>query len=312
MTMFARAAFLAILALALASAARAQNFETQKTWCLDPSSDPDLRIGACTWLLSSGELAEAGVPYVFIERAAARIAKRQWDEALGDLDQAIRINPGIAEGHAQQGIVFYERQQWTRAIASFDAAIRLEPTPTAHRLSGIARLRSGQADRAIEDLDHAIRLNAEDGYAHYYRGNARAGLGQAEAAIRDYEQAVRLLPRDARPSNGLAWLRATAKDPRLQDIEAALSLARQSIAIRQTPENLDTLGAVFARRGEPEKALVAYKDSMELGGEARVRMYQNDLKRRGFYAGPVDGVQTPALEQALAACLRARCVPFLD
>ena len=312
MTMFARAILLAILVFAFASVAHAQNFETQKAWCLDSSADPDLRIGACTWLLSSGELAETGVPYVFVERAAARIAKRQWDDALGDLDQAIRINPNIAEAHLQQGLVFYERQQWARATTSFDTAIRLEPTPTAHRLRGIARLRSGQTDRAIEDLDRAIRLNAEDGYAHYYRGNARAGLGQTEAAIGDYETAVRLLPKDARPSNGLAWLRATAKDPRLQDIEAALRLARQSIAIRKTPENLDTLGAVFARRGEPEKALVAYKDSMELGGEARVRLYQNDLKRRGFYAGPVDGALTPGLEQAMAACLRARCVPFLD
>jgi tetratricopeptide (TPR) repeat protein len=271
-----------------------------------------LRIGACTWLLSSGELAETSVPFVLIKRAAARIAKQQWDEALRDLDQAIRVNPNLPEAHAHQGRVFYERQQWARAIASFDAAIGLEPTPVVHRLRGISRLRTGQADRAIEDLDQAIRLNAEDGYAHYYRGEARHGLGQLEASIRDYEQAVRLLPTDPRPANDLAWLRATAKDQRLQDIEAALRLARQSIAIRKIPANLDTLGAVFARRGELEKALVAYKDAMELGGESRVRLYQNDLKRRGFYNGPIDGATSRALEQAMTACLRARCIPLLD
>jgi hypothetical protein len=51
---------------------------------------------------------------------------------------------------------------------------------------------------------------------------------------------------------------------------------------------------------------------MELGGETRLRLSQNDVKRRGFHDGPIDGATSRALEQAMTACLRARCIPLLD
>lgn len=312
---FAVTAFLSLSAafvLAGATVARAQDFDKQKAWCLDNEADADLRIGACTWLLNSGELAEGGVPVVFVHRAEARLKKGQFDLAARDLEQALRLDPKIAYGRTLLGDAHVGLGQHERAMQNYDESLRLEPSAHAYMRRGLAHRRAGRTARAIEDYDRALKLEPDESELYVYRGTAHEVLGNFGKAIQDLTQAIRLDPENPLAHNSLAWIYATAKDARWRNGEEALRHARKALALRRTPTYLDTLGAAFLARGEPEKAANAYKDAMELGGPGRVRRYQDDLKKRGFYSGPSDGVYGPAVERAIRECVRAGCIPLSD
>jgi len=300
----------AAFALTGAAATRTQDFEKQKTWCLDDEADADLRIGACTWLLNSGELAEGGVPFVFVHRAEARLKKGQFDLAARDLEQALRLDPKNAFGRTLLGDAHVGLGQHERAIQNYDESLRLEPSAYAYLRRGLAHQRAGRTARAIEDYDQALKLEPGDSELHVHRGAAHGVLGNFEKAIEDLTQAIRLDPEDPVAHNSLAWIYATAKDARLRNGEEALRHARKALALKRTPVNLDTLGAALLARGEPDKAVNAYRDSMKLGGPERVRRYQDYLKKRGFYSGPPDGIYGPAVERAILECFRAGCIPL--
>jgi tetratricopeptide (TPR) repeat protein len=105
--------------------------------------------------------------------------------------------------------------QYDRAVEDVDQAIRLKPSyGEAFTGRGHIYLSKGQPEHAIEDFDHAIALNPNDARAFVGRGAAYAGKGvtacrpaflppralaiaQYDRAIEDFDQAIRLNPSDA-------------------------------------------------------------------------------------------------------------------
>lgn len=74
-----------------------------------------------------------------------------------------------------------------------------------HNRRGIAHMRSGQIDRAIDDYSQAIRLDLEAAWPFYNRGRALLGKGAYVEAIPDFTEALSRNPRDALAHNGRAW-----------------------------------------------------------------------------------------------------------
>ncbi len=79
------------------------------------------------------------------------------------------------------------------AIADYTQAIRLDPTDaSAYYGRGLAYFFTGDYDSAIADYTEAIRLDPKNAMAYYDRGLAYRLKGQRAAAERDYAQAKRL------------------------------------------------------------------------------------------------------------------------
>ncbi|MCH8199400.1 MAG: tetratricopeptide repeat protein [Chloroflexi bacterium] len=55
----------------------------------------------------------------------------------------------------------------------------------------------GQAQRAIDDYDEAIRLDPQLADAYTNRANAHSKLGHHQWALQDYNEAIRLEPKNA-------------------------------------------------------------------------------------------------------------------
>ena len=52
---------------------------------------------------------------------------QQSTEAIGDFDEAIRLNPGMAQAFWQRGASYARKGDHARAIAEYDEAIRQDP-----------------------------------------------------------------------------------------------------------------------------------------------------------------------------------------
>ena len=82
-------------------------------------------------------------------------------------------SPDYANAYENRGNAKVNLDQYQEAIADFDEAIRLQPDYAyAYANRGNAKVNLGQYQEAIADFDEAIRLQPDNAYAYADRGLA--------------------------------------------------------------------------------------------------------------------------------------------
>jgi len=152
-------------------------------WDACKGDDPDRSIAACTRIIQGrGETAKNSA-IAHHERGLAYRSKGDFDRAIADLSEAVRLDPKYAEGYYGRGLAYGNKDDLDRAIADLSEAIRLAPElEAAHPETIIRRLAhynrgraydsKGDFDHAIADFSEAIRLDPKYAEAYY---NARTG-----------------------------------------------------------------------------------------------------------------------------------------
>ncbi|GHU21241.1 hypothetical protein FACS1894172_08980 [Spirochaetia bacterium] len=141
-------------------------------------------------------------------RGWAYYDKGEYDRAIADYTQAIRIDPQDANAYNWRGWVYDDKGEYDRAIADYTQAIRIDPQDTsAYYNRGLAYYNKGDYDRAIAEFTEAIRINPQYAYAYNHRGNAYDDKGEYNRAIADYTQALRIDPNYTTAKNNLEYAR---------------------------------------------------------------------------------------------------------
>jgi tetratricopeptide (TPR) repeat protein len=100
-------------------------------------------------------------------------------------------------------LAYGKKGEYDKAIKDCTQAIRLKPDYAyAFNNRGLAYRKKGETNKAIKDLSEAIRLKPDDALAYYNRGLAYEERGETNKAIKDYTEAIRLDP-DSEWSNDL-------------------------------------------------------------------------------------------------------------
>ena len=111
-------------------------------------------------------------PDAYIRRGNAYNHKGDYDRAIADLEQAVRLDPKDPKAYVIRGFAYVEKGDYDRAIADLEQAVRLDPKdPKAYVIRGFAYVEKGDYDRAIADLEQAIRLDPKDPEAYVVHGS---------------------------------------------------------------------------------------------------------------------------------------------
>ena len=180
---------LAIVLLSTASMAATQRDFAE---CQQPG-DLDRGIAACTRVLGDRSIGISGAAAVLANRAIFFTAKGDLDSALGDYNEALRLNPNNSITHNGRGSVWRAKGDLDRAFNDFSEAIRLNPNNgKAYGNRGqIYRLR-GELDRALADQDQQLRLVPNDPFAWLVRGETYRYLGDFQRSLADLDRAQAL------------------------------------------------------------------------------------------------------------------------
>ena len=142
------------------------------------------------------------------DSAVAAYNKNDFDRAMADYNEAIRINPRFAAAYIGRGAVAHAKKDYDGAITDYDEAIKIDPSyGVAYVDRGFTWSAKKDYDRAIADYDEAIRRYPSYAEAFDQRGHAWQSKGNLDRAIADFGQAIKINPKhiDALNSRGRAY-----------------------------------------------------------------------------------------------------------
>jgi tetratricopeptide (TPR) repeat protein len=140
----------------------------------------------------------------YANRGLERLNSSDYDGAMIDLDEAIRLKPDYALAYSRRGVVKQRKGDSDGAITDINKAIELNPElPHTYINRGLIRSAEKDYDGAIADYNEAIRLNPAFALAYNNRGNECYDKGDLNGAISDYNEAIRLNPDYANANGGL-------------------------------------------------------------------------------------------------------------
>ena len=188
-----RVAGLAILFLAAWTQIAQADFSENIRRCDSDGSHPDIRIAACTRNIQSGRFTGGNLAVAFTNRGLAYKRKGQWDRAIADYSEAIRLKSDDAQVFNNRGNAYYYDGQLDRAIKDYDDAIRLQPDlAEAFSNRGNVYRKKGRFDRAIKEYDKAIHFNPDNAQVFAERGLAYEKKGESSQALLDFEKSYSL------------------------------------------------------------------------------------------------------------------------
>jgi tetratricopeptide (TPR) repeat protein len=274
---------------------------------------------------------------VYLCRARAYLATRNFRAAFADLNRAIKLTPKEGDLYLERARAYLFRADLRRALTDLNSAAALRPTARVFRERSAVHAELGNFELALLDLDAAIKLQPASADLYRTRGKllaqrenfvsaesstVREALVVAEsdgaeilAAQKDFEFALELNPNDADAHLGLAYARrriaADSKSDTPERYSAAIDSVNASLAIR--PDSLEAMllkADLFAlgedlynARKTLERAIQKFPDRAE-AYSLRGRILADE---RYFTAAIQDANKAIKLDRRLAEpyCVRA-------
>lgn len=206
----------------------------------------------------------------FDGRATMWYGKKEYDKAIADYSEAIRLDPKDGAAYCNRGIVWSDKKEFKRALADFDQALKLVP-PNAE--SGLLYNSDVTGGDSTHTVNRRANILAE-------RGRAWFGSRQYEKAIADYEQSLLVSPKFQWARDQLARVRATCPDDKYRNGQQAIGYATEACETTawKNSEYIDTLAAAYAEAGDFDKAIEWQQKGMDLAPANEKADYESRLK----------------------------------
>jgi tetratricopeptide (TPR) repeat protein len=220
----------------------------------------------------------------YSRRGAAFTARREFDLALAALTRACELAPGNPAYLYQRGLVLWQMKQPAPAMADFDQALKLKPDdlPALNARAQLL-LQLGEKDRAAADLDAADAIAPKEADERYQMSVGYMRADRLATAVVQLDLWIAAHPDDARlPAalNSRCWYRAlegTDLELATKDCDSALKRA-----VKSSPfygQVADSRGLVFLRRGDYDKSIAAYDESLEINANNAWSLYGRGIDK---------------------------------
>jgi len=192
------------------------------------------------------------------------LRKGNYDKALIDFKQSIKVDPKYVESHINIGLIYYFKHDYKRAIEYYDKSLEISTTiPEAYLNRGNAYSAIGKDRQALADYAAALKLKPTYIEVWYNRGNVHLKRADLNKAISDYDRAIELRPdyADAYNNRGNAYFRMRFLDNAFLDFNQAVQL---------DPGYADAYmnrATVYSLKGDAANALADVLKAQNLGAE---------------------------------------------
>jgi tetratricopeptide (TPR) repeat protein len=201
-----------------------------------------------------GDLAEAirlqpEEPAPYLLRADIELVLERPQAAVADARRALFLAPGDAAAHYAVACALEAAGRQAEAVAAFEHAVELRPGEQAYH-SSLGRTLSdmGEQQRALDSFDLALDIGPPDAEIYMNRGLAHGAMGDWDRALQDHQAALDLDPGNyaARYNRACAQSMMGQSGTVLQDLATVFAQEPSVRAHALTDSDLD-----WARRHLP-------------------------------------------------------------
>jgi tetratricopeptide (TPR) repeat protein len=190
-----------------AAAAPSRDYAQLREDCADDRDSPRQIAGCNAVLAHPGETDNYAI--ALNNRGHAHERAGNVRGALEDYDRAIQRDPTYVVAHINRARALRLLDRLPDALVAADRALAIEDSTWARLERARVLLRRGEGDRAVADLDRAIRTDPKMADALVDRGQIRADRGNHRGALEDFEAALAAEPDNRAAMEGRDQARAS-------------------------------------------------------------------------------------------------------
>jgi tetratricopeptide (TPR) repeat protein len=138
-------------------------------------------------------VAAPNLPLIHYFLGRTHLEQRDYAQAESELRQQLATDPSFAYSYEDLGLLYQQQNQPAQAEPFFRQAVERNNT-LVNSWYGLASLYRDSADfpKALDMLDHAVKLAPESASIHFARGQVLQKLGRADEAKQEFALTAQL------------------------------------------------------------------------------------------------------------------------
>jgi tetratricopeptide (TPR) repeat protein len=197
----------------------------------------------------------------YVNRAIAYRAKLDYILALKDLTQAIQLDSNNVTAYNVRGTIYEVKAQYSIAIQDFTKAISLDANNyDAYVGRGFAYARKQDYDKALQDLTKILIQYPQNSDLYNYQGFIYLKIKKYDQAIHNFKKAIEI-----DPNNIYSYLSLGGTYIKKKDYESAVFVLEKAIKIQPNDALLhNALGVAYGEKGDYSQALSILNQALKL------------------------------------------------
>ena len=149
-----------------------------------------------------------------LQRATALVAQRNFDAAINDLNEAIKLKPDEVSSHRFRAYAYLSKGDWNNAVQDYSIVLRTEKNdPEAYERRAYVEMQLKDYDKALADYSEAIKLKSNEPKYYQLRALILQTKGDLKAALADTNKVLQLDPNNANAQQVKKFLEAKLNGP---------------------------------------------------------------------------------------------------
>jgi arylsulfatase A-like enzyme/Tfp pilus assembly protein PilF len=237
----------------------------------DDSREKLMALGYIGGFTSGAKLAQKGnlgdpkdkiILFNKIKMAEGASSDKEYDRALGLLDQVISEDPGIMEARQVRANIYLQLDRNEDAVEECQEALKVDPEYNAAIFTlAQAYKKLKKYDEAVAGFERALQLDPRDAKPHVNLGELYLDTKDFDKAVVHLEAAISIDPEHSSQAHnflGAALLEKKMLDQAEKELLLALEMRPR------IPDAHYNLGLIHEERGDLKRAMEEYKKEIEI------------------------------------------------
>ncbi len=192
---------------------------------------------------------------------------KRYKQAIDCFQKATDLRTNYQDAYSNLGLAYQRTDRPQEALQCYQKAIEIEPRFfDAQRNIALLYKEMDNRELASRHFHNALSLRSYDHKLREIFAGYLLEQNMMLAAARQYAAVLKDRPDDPDILNNLAWIHATANDPKLKNPQIAIDFAQKACQLtdHNKPELLDTLAVAYAAASQFQQAVNTQQRAIQI------------------------------------------------